>query len=143
MSLRPKDLLIWISGLVLTAGCTVVSEEDLFSAIDDSKPWVEDSLPQDGWIQVPTGITLKIWFSEPVEPATVSIGNIHLFSGQDLTPASYLAGEEEDGRGLVVLRPRESLIPGVQYTLRITTRITDLYGNPLEAETLILFHTIK
>lgn len=134
---------IGMAALVLMAGCTVASDQDLFSVIDGNNPRVEDTLPQDGWIQVPTGITCKIWFSEPVEPATVDIGSIHLFSGPDLAQASYQTGEEEDGRGLVLLRPREPLIPGVRYTLRITSGVTDLYGNPLQRETLIRFHTIR
>jgi len=143
MSLRSG---VWLSGLlvpVLLAGCGLTSEEELFGVFDDTPPEVVATLPGADWIKVPPSITVRVWFSEVVDPASVWIGSIQLISGQDLASAVYQVEAEADGRGLVLLDPREPLIPGVEYMLRITEKVTDLYGNPLQDETRVVFETLR
>ena len=142
MPLKPGTILAWLVILVFPGGCGYSSEEELFGVIDGTPPSVAQTLPGQGWILVPTSITVRVWFSEPVDPSSVWLGSIQLISGQDLTSAGYLVGVEEDGRGLVLIAPRDPLIPGVEYVLRITSKVTDLYGNPLDRETLVTFRTI-
>lgn len=123
--------------------CTLVGEDDLYGDFDQSPPRVVKSLPADGWIQVPTGLHPKVWFSEPLDPASVSLQSLHLFTGQELVVCSYLVSEEEDGSGLVELEPVLPMIGGVRHRLRVTSGVTDLLGNPLEEPVEILFTTMR
>ena len=136
--------LLLLSVLAACLGsCTLVGEDDLYGVIDADPPRVVESLPADGWIQVPTGMHPKVWFSEPVDPASVKLQSLHLFTGQELVACSYLVSEDEDGRGLVELQPILPMIGGVRHRLRVTDGVTDLLGNPLEQPVEILFTTMR
>lgn len=131
----------WLVCLALVGGCTWTSDQDLYPPLDAEPPRVVGSIPQDGWIQVPSGMELRVWFSEPVDPASVDRGSIYLYTGQELVALRYLVGQEQDGRGLVVLRPERPLLRGVEYILHIRDGVTDLLGNPLHHEVEIRFET--
>ncbi|MBW1809474.1 MAG: Ig-like domain-containing protein [Deltaproteobacteria bacterium] len=143
MSLRQAIGNVSIASLCLLGGCTLTADEDLFGVHDQIAPQVVQTLPGDDWIQVPLGIELKIWFSEPVEPNSVYVESLHLYTGQDLMQADYLVSQTENGCGLVVLRPDSLLVPGVCYHLKITSLITDLFGNPLEEDKQVIFTTMR
>jgi hypothetical protein len=140
--MKPTLPLVWLVWTAVLTGCALGPEQELFDPIDDQPPAVVATLPEDGWRQVPTGFIPRVWFSEHVDPATVWLGSMRLTSGQALTAASYQVEQGQDGRGQVILRPHRPLIPGVQYSLRITPEITDLYGNPLISEKRIQFETM-
>jgi Big-like domain-containing protein len=141
MPLRFLFGIIGLAWLGLLGGCTLTSDEDLFGVHDQVAPQVVETLPGNDWIQVPLGIELKIWFSEPVEPNSVYVESLHLYTGQDLMQADYLVSQTDDGLGLVVLRPNSLLVPGVRYHLKITSLITDLFGNSLPEDKQVIFTT--
>lgn len=142
--MRPA-LKLWIGlaglGLIAT-GCTLAGDE-LYPALDDSPPRVMATFPADGWRQVPTGISAKVWLSEPVEPSSVGPGSLALVSGDHLEYVRYRVETTADGLGRVVLEPAARLVPGVEYELRIGTGLTDLAGNPLVDPLTISFDTLR
>lgn len=136
MPLRSAWLL---AGCFLLSGCMLVGDEDLFGVFDDVPPRVVATFPPDGWDQVPTGVDVRIWFSEPVDPQSVHRGSITLLSGDDLAEGRF----EVSADGLVVFRPLHPLIPGVAYRLAVTVWVTDMYGNPLENGVETGFRTLR
>ncbi len=133
-------LCIWVA--VAASGCTLVGD-DLYDPFDDVRPEVLETLPGDGWIQVPPGIALKVWFSEAIEPGTVNQDHLVLYSGAHLHDCRYRVSVEADGRGLVEIEPFDPLIRGVTYHLQISELITDLAGNPLAARVEVTFRTVE
>ncbi len=136
MSLRGVALL---AGCCLFSGCMLAGDEELFGVFDDVPPRVVDTFPRDGWEQVPTGVDVRIRFSEPVDPASVHKDSITLRSGSDLAEGRF----EVSADGLVLFDPLRPLIPGVTYRLTVTTAVTDLYGNPLESGVETTFETLR
>jgi hypothetical protein len=134
----------WLLAALVLAGssCTLVGDE-LYPLLDDVAPEVIASFPEQGWLQVPTGITLEVWFSEPIEPATVGRNQVTLFSGDHLQRCRYQAEQTPEGLGLVRIEPVEALIAGVHYRLEITRGITDRAGNPLAAPFGLTFDTLR
>jgi hypothetical protein len=136
MSLKNVFLLV---GWSLLCGCMIGGDEDLFGRFDNVPPRVVGTFPRDGWEEVPTGVDVRIWFSEPVDPESVHRGSITLISGDDLAEGRF----EVSAEGLVVFTPLRPLIPGVAYRLAVTTWVTDLYGNPLEYGVETGFRTLR
>jgi hypothetical protein len=117
-------------GALLVAGCSLEGPA-LYPPRDAQPPRVVGSVPLDGWIQVPPGVGLRVWLSEPLDPESLLPGAVRLWSGPREERASLLAGEEEDGRGVLALELEEPLLGGVRYRLRLEGWITDRAGNPL------------
>jgi hypothetical protein len=135
----PVRLAVLLAGLCGLLGCTLTADEDLLGTFDDVPPRVLEVFPPDGWEEVPTGVEVRIWFSEPVEPTSVHRGSITLISGEDLAEGSFEVSED----GLVVFTPLQALISGVAYRLVVTSWVTDLYGNPLESGVETGFSTLR
>jgi len=134
----PVRALLVLLGLCGLSGCTLTAEEDLLGTFDDVPPRVLEVFPPDGWEEVPTGVEIRIWFSEPVEPTSVHRGSITLLSGDDLAEGRFeVAGAQ------VVFAPLQPLISGVAYRLVVTAWVTDLYGNPLESGVETTFKTLR
>jgi hypothetical protein len=136
---RPASIL-FVTVLLGVAACTEVGA-DLFDPLDGVPPRVEGTFPGDGWRQVPVGIQVRVWFSEAIDPATVDLDNLLLFSGEVVVEGRYQVTVEPDGRGLVELIPADWLIPGVRYTLYVGNGITDRVGNALDPEVVVQFTT--
>lgn len=135
----PVRIVLALLGLCGLFGCTLTADEDLLGTFDDVPPRVLEVFPPDGWEEVPTGVEIRIWFSEPVEPASVHRGSITLLSGDDLAEGRFEVSEKQP----VVFTPLQPLISGVTYHLVITTWVTDLYGNPLESGVETTFSTLR
>lgn len=140
MSLRTAIAFLLLATL---SGCSISSDEEIFTLIDQQPPRVVRTQPADGWIEVPPGIVVKIWFSEPVDPVSVGPQSVYLASGMEWEASSYLVSEDQDGLGMVVLQPLNPLIGGVRQQLVITAGVTDLYGNPLAEDVLVQFETLR
>jgi hypothetical protein len=72
--------------------------------------------------------TLRLVFSEPLDPKTVALaaGSVELVADGAAVPATVIA------QGIhVAIDPREDLAPGVMHELRLGDRITDLAGQAL------------
>ena len=134
----PVRIAVFLAGLYFAGACTLTSDEDLLGVFDDVPPRVLEVFPPDGWEEVPTGVEIRIQFSEPVEPTSVNRGSVSLISGNDMAEGRF----EVSADGLVVFTPLQPLISGVTYRLVITVWVTDLYGNPLESWVETTFKTL-
>ncbi len=143
MSVKRNTALYLWPIVVLISGCMQIGDENLFDLYDQEAPRLLATLPAAGWIQVPRGIRIKIWFSEPIAPETVDSQSISLQSGSQSVTASFLVSVDDQGLGLVELQPWLPLIGGVRYRLQVTEQVTDLLGNPLAQSQEIQFHTTR
>src|SRR5260370_40439711 len=74
---------------------------------------------------LPTNMPLRLRFSKPITPATVTPRQIQLLAGSILQPADLVLS----GDGLsVTVNPRQPLIPGKSYALKLFA-LTDFAGN--------------
>ena len=143
MIMRVIKNVILVCLYLLFAACAFTADEDLFDKIDNQPPQIVASQPADGWIQVPLGSTIRVWFSEPLDAASVNQGNISLFSGEVTEVVAINTTELEDGRGLLEVIPQRRLIPSVIYHLWISKKVCDLYGNQLPQAVWISFETMN
>ncbi len=135
-------LLLMTSALIGLAGCTITGD-DIYPALDDTAPEVLRTFPEQGWIQVPRSVTIKVWFSEPVDPSKVSVATMTLSSGEHFQRCRYRVGETEDGLGLVEMSPMDELMGGVEYQLAIYQGLKDLSGNELLSVVEVSFRTME
>ena len=131
-----------VLALLAATGCTVVGD-DLYESFDADPPRVVASEPADGAAGVPVGITCRVWFNEPVEPATVDGDAVVLVSGEHVHLCRLRVDQEPDGRGRLEVEPLDPLIPAVAYHLRLGEQITDRVGNPLAGPVDITFRTAE
>lgn len=131
-----------VAAALALAGCGQ-ADTGLYPPADTTPPQVVGSFPAAGWHHVPLGVTPRVWFSEPLEPATVVQGNLGLSSGAYHQHCRLRTATEPDGRGRVDLLPERPLLPGVRYRLWLNRGITDRAGNPLPAAVQITFDTIR
>ncbi|HOX42584.1 MAG TPA: Ig-like domain-containing protein [Myxococcota bacterium] len=131
---RPLPCLSLALGLLALGrwlgGCSLEGPA-LYPPLDGQPPRVVASLPADGWIQVPPGLRPRVWLSEPLDEDSLLPGAVRLWSGPREERLGLVAGEDEDGRGVLALEPREPLLGGVRYHLRLEGWVTDRLGNPL------------
>ncbi len=137
-----ETMVVWLATATLS-GCSLSSGQELFDVVDPVAPRVVRTLPADGWIEVPPGMDLKVWFSEPVDPVSIGPQSIYVASGQEWEACSYLVSEDEGGLGLVVLQPLRPLIGGVRHDLVIGTLVEDLFGNHLNEELRVQFVSLR
>lgn len=150
MNHRPlaRDLLV--CAFLLTTGCTGSGEKDDSSnlgetgdtidtdtgAADTTAPTALSSLPFDGELGVSVNRKVVVTFSEPVAASSVT----------DATFTVLLDGTPVDG-ALTVQGNSASFTPAAllavltEFDVEVTTGVTDLAGNPLDAPHTWSFHT--
>jgi hypothetical protein len=102
-------------------------------------PTVVTVTPAAGTTNVPLDTSVTIDFSEAIDTASVTDATVVLErSGTPLTASRSLSA---DGRR-VVLRPAAPLAAVSTFTLRLTTGIRDLSGNPLSGYAPVSFTTL-
>ena len=136
----PVCALILFFGLINSwlSGCADLSGERLYPPIDESELVVLRTAPEDGASDVPVDAAITIWFSKPVDPATVRHDSVAVRSG-DLHLRGQLTvdeqEEEEEGlHGRVVLEPFEKLPPSILFHIKVNRAVTDEVGNHLSSE---------
>jgi hypothetical protein len=87
---------------------------------------------------VPLNASMVIVFSEPMDPLTITTGNVRLTAGGP--PVSATVELSADGLR-AVLAPEDRLAAGTEYVLEIGTSVTDLDGDALEAVVHVSFVT--
>jgi len=119
------------------SGCADWSGERLYPPIDETEPVVLRTAPEDGSSHVPVDTAITIWFSKPVDPATVRHDSVAVRSG-DLHLRGQLTVEEQEEEealhGRVVLEPFEKLPPNILFHIKVNRAVTDEVGNHLRAE---------
>jgi len=97
---------------------------------DFSSPRVASTSPADGYTGMPA--TVMVAFSEPVSPSSAA-------RGVSLSPGVTLFREFSPDGTVLTLRPYTGFAAGTRYVLSISREVTDLEGNPLEAEERVSF----
>lgn len=100
-----------------------------FTVLSPSVTAVE---PPDGYARPVGGLTeLQVRFTDPMDPATLAAGlQLALTNGTPVTAVSA----RFDPEALTATLAFASPLPAGEYRLRVTTAVTDVYGNPLGTE---------
>ncbi len=107
------------------------------SGTGESAPAVTSTIPETGAVDVPTDTTIEIWFSEDIEPETVSLSTISLRSGNAVIPGKVACSDSR-----VAFTPAHPLSQSAVYTARVTTGVKDTTGIPLASDYTWEFTTL-
>jgi methionine-rich copper-binding protein CopC len=106
------------------------------NAADTVRPKVSSTNPADGATAVPTGNKLSVFFSEAMDPDSISAVTITLKRG-----TSAVAGVVSYSNGTAVFAPSANLASNTLYTATVGTGVKDLGGNFLAAPFTWTFST--
>ena len=101
-------------------------------------PKVVRTVPPPKKRDVALNSTIVIVFSEPIDQSRITAETIQLLRGSE--PVSFHLRFTEDGLR-VEFEPRELLAPNAEYTLVVTTGVTDLDGEALDTPMEVSFTT--
>lgn len=101
-------------------------------------PVVVRTSPPKGRTDIALNAMPVVVFSEPIDPATLTLTSVQLLRGG--TPVAGTVRLEEDGF-TAQFTPGAPLEPSTTYELVVTREILDLDGDPLEAEVRVDFTT--
>jgi len=107
-----------------TAGFTTGGE-------DTTPPCVIETQPGDGATNVPVGTSVTAIFQEPVLPASITSSTFILTGPGGTIPGQFTY---EGGNATVVFHPTIELITSEDYTITLTSDITDASGNGLDGD---------
>jgi TolB protein len=105
---------------------------------DAKRPTVVRTDPKSGKRDVPLNIQVRIIFSEPVNPETVT--NSTLVIGQQRSQIDGDISVSPDGL-LATFLPRAQLLPETDYTISVGSGILDIDGTPLDGPVTASFTT--
>jgi len=129
--LRPGLLLLALTQLI---GC---GDRVVGWPIDETvAPAVVATLPSNDDADVDPGTTVSVFFSEAMDPASISLDTLTLTDG-----TTAVAGTVDYGGVVATFVPAAPLAPGILYTGRVTTGATDLVGNALADDYVWSFRT--
>ncbi len=96
---------------------------------DTTPPTVGTTIPADGASGVAINSKLVASFNEAMDPATLDPSTFTFVSGPSVTgTVTY-----DDPSRTASYKPDQDLLPGMTYTIQLTTGVKDLAGNPLAA----------
>ncbi|RPJ57054.1 MAG: hypothetical protein EHM23_21755, partial [Acidobacteria bacterium] len=87
--------------------------------------------PASGATGVPVSTPVRVTFTKPVRPASVTSSSFKLTTPSGNPVAGSLAMLV--GNQAATFTPQANLAPGVSYRISLSTAVLDLYGNPLPA----------
>lgn len=104
--------------------------------VEQNPPQVKATQPLNGATNVPAQQVIRVTFTEPVDPATVTSTSFSVAQGPVVTGTLSL----DDGDRTIVFTPSSPLQNvGVPVTATASTAITDLGGTPLAANFVLSF----
>jgi hypothetical protein len=116
-------------------------ETDAGAAIDAGPsapaPRVAFAEPADGAVEVPANTSLRVFFTTPIDPATLTAESFTLVDDRGTAVTGTIAA----WAGAAVLTPSAPLEIDRTYTATITTAVLGVDGQALEAETSWSFST--
>ena len=118
------------NGEVLDLGTIVLDDKPIFVTVVN---------PASGAVNVPVNPVLRVLFSEPAAPDTLTPGNIYLAQGSNRVSGILLP--DTDNRG-ITFKPTEPLQSFTLYTLVVKEGVTDLVGRKLALPQSVSFITI-
>jgi len=113
---------------------------DLGSIVLDDKPiTIGGSDPVAGAVNVPVGAKVKVVFTDPADPSTVSSSSVYLLQGNSRVSGTLALDPDNKG---VTFTPAAPLNGFALYTLVVTTDVRDHVGRPLPQLYTASFTTI-
>lgn len=104
--------------------------------IDANGPTPVSVSPANNATDVAIGTAVRVTFDEPVDPASLTAGNVTLWSKGQMVSALVRAEANA-----IVLTPSTPLLRGVFYQLQVNPGVTDTLGNGLAAPVTASFTT--
>lgn len=132
----PQRLLLVVSALVASAcgggGGGAPPPSTVFR--------VETVTPPDLAEDVPLTGEIDLFFSRPVDPKSLDFDSVRVFaeSGDEIFGDRQVASRN---RGIVRFIPVQPYFPFAVHTIRVTTEVRDVDGNPLDREYSFRFQT--
>ncbi|MGK2963136.1 MAG: Ig-like domain-containing protein, partial [Gemmatimonadaceae bacterium] len=111
-----------------------------FTTIDNTAPTVTAVVPKNDSIGVPTSSTVRVTFSEPMNPATITTSTITVRN--TLTTAPVAGTMSYDAATRTAIFTPGGLSNLTSYTVTVTTGVKDVAGNQLAAPFTSTFTTI-
>jgi len=115
-----------------------VPPEDLLVP-ETAAPVVLDSKPTNGEKDIIIDAVIKVYFSEPIETASVNPSSFYLTDSLGVTVPGAIGFMVENT--VAYLDPANLLAYSSEYTITVTTEVVDLQGLPLEKEYTATFST--
>lgn len=106
------------------------------SAVDGSAPTVTASSPASGETNVPRGGVIQVYFSEPIDPTTLTTTSFTVRAG-----SNHAVGVVSYPETIGIFTPSVLLAPNTVYTVTITTALKDISGNALASQKTWTFTT--
>lgn len=106
------------------------------SASDNTGPIVTASDPASGATNVPRGGTIRAYFSDPIDPTTLTTSTFTVRAG-----SNQAVGVVSYPESIAIFTPSVLLAPSTVYTVTVTTAVKDISGNPLAAQKVWTFTT--
>jgi hypothetical protein len=106
------------------------------AAQDNTPPTVSSTVPADSATAVSVDVNIRAIFSEAMDPETISDATMLLNEGQN-----QIDGEVTYAGVTATFNPSEPLTDATEYTVTITTDVTDSSGNAMEDEYEWIFTT--
>ncbi|MBA7530121.1 hypothetical protein ES705_22324 [subsurface metagenome] len=107
---------------------------------DTLKPTVEDIILENGTDSVFVTSKILVFFSEPMDKNTAAEGFTLSCNETPEVDGSYEWNPENT---LLTFTPLRSLLEGTEYSITLSTEITDLSGKALESDSIITFTTVQ
>lgn len=108
---------------------------------DSTAPTVVSRTPSAGATNVAINTTVTITFSEPMDAATITAANIKLATTSPVTAVAATV-TYNTATNTATLTPTSPLANNTNYTITVTTGVTDVAGNHLAAQFVSTFTTV-
>lgn len=119
--------------LLAVTGCPTPTPTDM------EAPTVVRTVPDRDAVGVATNAKISIEFSEKLDPASVNADSVQLLSGTNGVSAAVIYDE---GTNKAELAPAAMLSENREYTVSVSTTVSDLAGNTLKAPYTWKFTTV-
>ncbi len=125
-------LLIEVVALLLTA----CGREGPLPPPDPTPPVVLTTDPVNGALSVPLNTSLTFTFSKQMQASTFNDSTVSVVSNYVAVTGTFTCTDS-----VVVFKPDQNLSPNTQYTVTISSMVTDIYGIPMSNNASIVFST--
>lgn len=106
------------------------------SGVDNTPPIVTASDPANGATNVPRGGTIRAYFSDAIDPTTLTTASFTVRAG-----ANHAVGVVSYPETIAIFTPTVLLAPNTVYTVTMTTAVKDISGNALATQKVWTFTT--
>jgi hypothetical protein len=111
------------------------------AAPDNIAPTIVSRTPANGVTSIAVDTVVRVTFSEPMDPATITTSTITLTPTSGGSPVAAVV-TYDGATNTAKLDPTANLLNNTSYTITVTTGVKDVAGNALAAQSTSTFTTI-